>query len=57
MVPLAQRSYGRENTAAKGKVFGGRERLGKWIKGYENLLVVVKGCENPVIPVKVAKES
>ena len=46
LVPLARRSYGRENTAAKGKVFGGLRRFLKGIKGYENLLVAVKGCES-----------
>ena len=46
MVPLARRSYGRENTAARSKEHKERKDL----KG------AVKGYENPVIPVKVDKE-
>ena len=42
MVPLARRSYGRENAAAKGKEHKERKDLGKWLRSCENLLVVVK---------------
>ena len=37
MVPLARRSYGRENTAAKGKTFGGLRRFGKVVKVVKEL--------------------
>lgn len=46
MVPLARRSYGWENAAARRKERKEGKRFGKWAQGYEN----------PVIPVKVAKE-
>lgn len=42
MVPLARRSYGWENTAAKGKECKEGKDLKGAVKGYENLLVAVK---------------
>ena len=42
LVPLARRSYGRENTAARSKVFGGLRRFLKGIRNCENLLLSVK---------------
>ena len=42
MVPLARRSYGWENAAARSKVFGSLKRFLKGIRSRENLLVSVK---------------
>ena len=41
-MPLAWRSYGWENAAAKGKAFGSLRRFLKGISSCENLLVSVK---------------
>ena len=42
MVPLARRSYGRENAMAKGKEHKERKRFGKPAKDWENPLILVK---------------
>ena len=42
MVPLAQRSYGWENAAAKGKERKEGKRFGKSAQDWENPLILVK---------------
>nr|UVX76153.1 MAG: hypothetical protein [Bacteriophage sp.] len=56
MVPLARRSYGRENTTAKGKERKEGKSFGKWAQGLESLLIVEKVDKKLLVAIKVAKE-